>query len=134
MSNDTDVVIAGAVRTAVGAFNGGLASLPAVELGKAAIEEVLRRAKITADEVSDVIMGQVLTSGTGQNPARQSAMAVGIPASRTAVTINQVCGSGVRSVAMGYQAIKAGDSQVVIAGGQENMSLSPHCAHLRNGY
>ena len=128
-----EVVIAGAVRTAIGAFGGGLASLSAAELGTVAIREALRRANVAADDVSEVIFGQVLTAGTGQNPARQAAMAADIPASRTAVTINQVCGSGVRSVAMGVQAIKAGDSAIVVAGGQESMSLAPHCAHLRNG-
>ncbi len=133
MSNNTDVVITSAVRTAVGAFNGGLASLPASELGKIAIEEALRRARVESDEVSEVIMGQVLTAGTGQNPARQAAIGAGIPSESTAVTINQVCGSGVRSVAMGSQAIMAGDSDIVVAGGQESMSLSAHCAHLRNG-
>ena len=133
MSNDNDVVIASAVRTPVGGFCGGLSSLPASELGKIAIEAALDRAGVAASEVSEVIMGQVLTAGCGQNPARQAAIGAGIPASRTAVTINQVCGSGVRSVAMGMQAIVAGDSRIVVAGGQENMSLSPHCAHLRNG-
>jgi len=133
MSNNTDVVIVGAARTAVGAFNGGLASLPATELGKVAIEEALLRANVAPDEASEVIMGQVLTAGTGQNPARQAAIGAGIPSESTAVTINQVCGSGVRSVAMGSQAIMAGDSDIVVAGGQESMSLSAHCAHLRNG-
>lgn len=129
----TDVVIASAVRTAVGAFNGGLSSLAASELGQVAITEALRRADVAPSDVSEVIMGQVLTAGAGQNPARQAAMGAGIPAERTAVTINQVCGSGVRSVAMGMQAIKTGDSEVIVAGGQESMSLAPHCAHLRNG-
>ncbi len=128
-----EVVIAGAARTAIGAFSGGLSSLPASELGKTAIEGALQRAGVGADEVAEVIMGQVLAAGTGQNPARQAAMAAGIPAERTAVTINQVCGSGVRSVAMGRQAVLVGDSDIVVAGGQESMSLAPHCAHLRNG-
>jgi acetyl-CoA C-acetyltransferase len=112
---------------------GGLSSLPASELGRVAIVEALKRARVDPNDVSEVIMGQVLTAGTGQNPARQAAVLAGIPTDRTAVTINQVCGSGVRSVAMGYQAIKCGDSQIVVAGGQESMSLAPHCAHLRNG-
>ena len=129
----SNVVIASAVRTAIGAFNGGLSSQPATELGRVVIVEALNRAGVQPDEVSEVIMGQVLTAGCGQNPARQSAVNAGIPADRTAVTINQVCGSGVRSVAMGYQAIVAGDSDIVVAGGQESMSLSTHCAHLRNG-
>jgi acetyl-CoA C-acetyltransferase len=129
----SEVVIAAAARTAIGAFNGALSSIQAADLGKIAIGEALKRAGVTPDEVSEVIMGQVLTAGTGQNPARQAAIAAGIPAKCTAVTINQVCGSGVRSVAMGYQAIKVGDSSIVVAGGQESMSLAPHCAHLRNG-
>jgi len=129
----TEVVIASGVRTAVGAFNGGLSSLSAADLGAVAIGAALRRANVDAADVDEVILGQVLTAGTGQNPARQAAVAAGIPVDRTAVTINQVCGSGVRSVAMGYQAIKVGDSNIVVAGGQESMSLAPHCAHLRNG-
>lgn len=131
--SDTDIVIVGAARTAVGAFNGGLSSLSAAHLGSVAIAAALSRAAVAPADVSDVILGQVLTGGSGQNPARQAAVAADIPLERTAVTINQVCGSGVRSVAMAYQAIKAGDSEIVVAGGQENMSLSPHCAHLRNG-
>ncbi|MDH3689149.1 MAG: acetyl-CoA C-acetyltransferase [Gammaproteobacteria bacterium] len=129
----TDVVIASAVRTAVGAFNGGLSSMTASQLGEVAISDALKRANIAPDEVSEVIMGQVLTAGVGQNPARQAAIGAGIPAEKTAVTINQVCGSGVRSVAMGAQAIKGGDSNIVVAGGQESMSLAPHCAYLRAG-
>ena len=129
----TEVVIASAARTPIGAFMGGLSTLPASKLGEVAISESLSRAGVSAEDVSEVIMGQVLTAGSGQNPARQAAVNVGIPSDRTAVTINQVCGSGVRSVAMGYQAILAGDSDIVVAGGQENMSLSPHCSPLRTG-
>ncbi len=129
-----DIVIAGAARTPIGSFLGSLASVPAHQLGATAITEALARAGVAADEVSELIFGQVLTAGAGQNTARQAAMEAGIPASSTAVTINQVCGSGLRSVAMGYQAIKAGDSDIVVAGGQENMSLSPHCAPLRAGH
>lgn len=129
----SDVVIVGAARTPIGSFNGGLAPLSAVDLGTTAINAALARAGVAPDAVSEVIMGQVLTAGTGQNPARQTAIHAGIPAERTALTINQVCGSGVRSVAMAYQAIVAGDSSVVVAGGQESMSQSAHCAHLRNG-
>jgi acetyl-CoA C-acetyltransferase len=129
----TDVVIAAAARTPVGAFNGGLSTLPAHELGTIAIKEALERAKVDAAEVSDVILGQVLTAGAGQNPARQAAVEAGIPVERTALTINQVCGSGLRAVALGLQAIRAGDASVVVAGGQESMSLAPHCAHLRSG-
>lgn len=129
-----DIVITGAARTPIGSFNGSLASVPASELGAVAITEALKRSAVSGEDVSEVIFGQVLTAGAGQNPARQAAMAAGIPSARTAVTINQVCGSGLRSIAMGFQAIKSGDSSVVVAGGQENMSLSTHCAHLRNGY
>ena len=129
----SEVVIASAVRTPIGAFMGGLSSLPASKLGEVAISEALTRAGVNPEEVSEVIMGQVLTAGVGQNAARQAAIHAGIPADRTAVTINQVCGSGVRSVAMGYQAILAGDSDIVVAGGQENMSASHHSAAMRNG-
>ena len=129
----TEVVIASAARTAIGAFLGGLSSLPASKLGEVAIIDALSRAGVQPEDVSEVIMGQVLAAGVGQNAARQAAVGAGIPVDRTAVTINQVCGSGVRSVAMGYQAILAGDSDIVVAGGQENMSLSPHCSPMRNG-
>ncbi|MEW6489011.1 MAG: acetyl-CoA C-acetyltransferase [Thermodesulfobacteriota bacterium] len=128
-----EVVIVGAARTPVGAFNGSLSSLPASKLGQIAVAEALRRAKVDPADVSEVILGQILTAGVGQNPARQAAVAAGIPVERTAMTINQVCGSGLRAVALGYQAILAGDSDVVVAGGQESMSLAPHCVHLRNG-
>jgi acetyl-CoA C-acetyltransferase len=129
----SDVVIVGAARTPIGAFNGGLSSVSAADLGTVAINAALERAGVPPDAVSEVVMGQVLTAGTGQNPARQAAVNAGIPVDRTALTINQVCGSGVRSVAMAYQAVLAGDSKVVVAGGQESMSLSPHCAPMRNG-
>ena len=129
----SDVVIVGAVRTPIGGFNGGLSSLSAAALGQIAISEALSRAGAAPEDVSEVVMGQVLAAGVGQNSARQAAVNAGIPTSRTAVTINQVCGSGVRSVAMGYQAILCGDSEVVVAGGQESMSQATHCAHLRNG-
>ncbi len=129
----SDIVIAGAARTPVGAFNGGLASLPAHKLGEVAIAEALRRAEVDPKEVSEVIMGQILQAGEGQNPARQAAVAAGIPFERTAYGVNQLCGSGLRTVALGYQAIRAGDSDIVVAGGQESMSQAPHCIHLRNG-
>ncbi len=129
----TDIVIAGAARTPVGAFNGGLASLPAHKLGEVAISEALRRAAVDPKEVSEVIMGQILQAGEGQNPARQAAVAAGIPFERTAYGVNQLCGSGLRTVALGYQAIRAGDSDIVVAGGQESMSQAPHCIHLRDG-
>ena len=129
----TDVVIVSAARTAIGAFNGALSSLSAHTLGEIAIREALGRAKVDAAEVSELIFGQVLTAGAGQNPARQAAIAAGIPKEATAYVVNQVCGSGLRTVALGYQAILAGDSSIVVAGGQESMSQSTHCAHLRNG-
>jgi acetyl-CoA C-acetyltransferase len=128
-----DVVIASAARTPIGAFNGALSSIPAHQLGSTVIKEVLKRANVKASEVSEVILGHVLTAGAGQNPGRQAAVAAGIPVEKTAYVINQVCGSGLRSVALGMQAIRNGDSDMVVAGGQESMSLSPHCAHLRNG-
>ena len=130
----TDVVIAGAARTAVGGFSGGLSSLTASELGEVAIRAALERAGIEGSDVDEVILGQVLTAAQGMNPARQAAIAADIPQERTAITINQVCGSGLRAVALGAQAIRAGDSSVVIAGGQENMSLAPHAQHLRSGH
>jgi len=130
---NTDVVIVSAARTPIGAFSGALSTLPAHELGKIAIVEALKRAKVEAGEVSEVVLGHVLTAGTGQNPARQAAIAAGIPTDKTAYVINQVCGSGLRTVALGYQAIRNGDSDIVVAGGQESMSLAPHCMHLRNG-
>jgi acetyl-CoA C-acetyltransferase len=129
----TEIVIAGATRTPIGSFNGSLSSVPAHYLGQVAIAEAMRRANIDAKEVSEVIMGQILTAGSGMNPARQASIAAGIPQEVTAYTINQVCGSGLRSVALGYQAIRGGDSAIVVAGGHESMSQSPHCIHLRNG-
>src|SRR5690349_17911266 len=131
--NGQDVVITSAARTAVGSFGGALSKLPAHELGKAAIVEVLKRAKIEAGEVSEVILGQILAAGEGQNPARQAAIGAGIPYEKTAYGINQLCGSGLRAVALGFQAIRNGDSEIVVAGGQESMSMAPHCMHLRNG-
>ncbi len=128
-----EVVIVGAARTPVGSFNGSLSALPAHELGAIAIGEALSRAKVDAKDVSEVIMGQILAAGAGQNPARQAAMAAGIPVESTAYGINQLCGSGLRSVALASQAIQTGDSAIVVAGGQESMSQSPHCMHLRNG-
>jgi acetyl-CoA C-acetyltransferase len=129
----TDIVIASAARTPVGAFNGGLASLPAHKLGEVAIAEALRRARVEPKDVSEVIMGQILAAGEGQNPARQAAIGAGIPFEVTAYGVNQLCGSGLRTVALGYQAIRNGDSEIVVAGGQESMSQAPHCIHLRNG-
>jgi acetyl-CoA C-acetyltransferase len=128
-----DIVIVGAARTPVGAFNGAFANLPAHELGKAAIQEAMTRAGIEGKQVSEVIMGQILTAGQGQNPARQASIAAGIPVESPAWGVNQLCGSGLRAVALGYQAIMNGDSEIVVAGGQESMSMAPHCQHLRNG-
>jgi len=129
----SDIVIASAVRTAVGSFNGAFANTPAHELGAAAIKEALNRAKTEPDEVDEVILGQILTAGQGQNPARQASIAAGIPAERTAWGLNQLCGSGLRSVAVGMQQIVTGDANIIVAGGQESMSMAPHCAHLRGG-
>src|ERR1700734_1729230 len=128
-----DIVIASAARPPVGAFNGGLASLPAHKIGEIAIAEAMRRAEVEPGEVNEVIMGQILSAGEGQNPARQAAVGAGIPYEATAYGVNQLCGSGLRTVALGYQAILAGDSDIVVAGGQESMSQAPHCMHLRNG-
>jgi acetyl-CoA C-acetyltransferase len=133
MAEQDAIVIASACRTAVGSFNGSFAAVPAHELGKAVIKEALSRAGVDASDVSDVILGQVLTAAQGQNPARQASIGAGLPIETPAMTINQVCGSGLRSVAMAYQAIKSGDAKIVVAGGQENMSLSPHAAYLRAG-
>jgi len=129
----TDVVIVSAARTPVGAFGGGLASLPAHDLGTIAIKAALERAGVDAADVSEAILGQILAAGAGQNPARQAAVNAGIPVERTAYSINQLCGSGLRTIALGYQAIKLGDSSIVVAGGMESMSQSPHCLHMRNG-
>jgi acetyl-CoA C-acetyltransferase len=129
----TDVVIASAARTPIGSFNGALSSLPASDLGKAAISAVLERAKVAPGDVDEVVLGQILIAGTGQNPARQAAVAAGVPFEKTAYQINQLCGSGLRAVALGYQAIRNGDSAIVVAGGQESMSQAPHCMHLRSG-
>src|SRR5438874_8014461 len=130
---DTDIVIASAARTPVGAFNGGLASAPAHKLGEVAIAEVLRRARVEPKDVSEVILGQILAAGEGMNPARQASIGAGIPVETTAYSVNQVCGSGLRTVALGFQAIRNGDSEIVVAGGQESMSLAPHCIQRRNG-
>ena len=129
----TNVVIAAAGRTAVGSFNGSFASTPAQALGAAVIQGVLERAGVAPEEVTQAILGQVLTAAAGQNPARQAAINAGLPKESTAITINQVCGSGLRAVAMGAQHILLGDDKIVIAGGQESMSLSPHAQYLRAG-
>jgi acetyl-CoA C-acetyltransferase len=128
-----DIVIVSAARTPVGAFNGAFANLQAHELGKSAIKAAMERAGISGDRVNEVILGQILTAGEGQNPARQASIAAGIPVESPAWGINQLCGSGLRAVALGYQQIANGDAEIVVAGGQESMSMAPHCAHLRNG-
>src|SRR4051794_33760505 len=128
-----DIVIVGAARTAVGSFNGAFANTPAHELGAAAIKAVLERAKVEAGEVDGVILGQILTAAQGQNPARQAAMAAGIPQEKTAWGLNQLCGSGLRTVAIGMQQIANGDADIIVAGGQESMSMAPHAAYMRSG-
>jgi acetyl-CoA C-acetyltransferase len=134
MSQDNaTIVIASAARTPVGSFNGSLASLPAHELGKVAIQAAIERAGVQPGDVSEVILGQVLTAGEGQNPARQASIAAGLPVDAPAWLVNQVCGSGLRSVALGMQQILTGAASIVVAGGQESMSQSKHAAHLRNG-
>ncbi len=130
----THVVIASAARTPVGSFNGSFADTPAHELGRVAVEAVLARAGVSPAEVSEVILGQVLTAASGQNPARQAAINAGLPKETTAYGVNQVCGSGLRAVALGSQAIQCGDSDIVVAGGQESMSLAPHAARFRAGH
>src|SRR5437867_2178657 len=133
MSMSDDVVIVTAARTPVGSFNGAFATMPAHDLGAVAIKEALGRAGVEPGRVSEVILGQILTAGQGQNPARQASIAAGIPVESPAWGVNQLCGSGLRAVALGYQAILNGDSEIVVAGGQESMSMAPHCQHLRNG-
>ncbi len=128
-----DIVIAAAARTPVGSFNGAFAAVPAHVLGTVAIRAALERAGIAAEEVDEVILGQILTAGAGQNPARQAAVAAGIPVERTAFGINQLCGSGLRTVALAAQQIATGDAAIVVAGGQESMTQAPHCANLRAG-
>ena len=128
-----EVFITSAVRTAVGSFNGSLANMPAHDLGKIVIKEAIARSNVEASEVEEVILGQVLTAATGQNPARQAAINAGLNKETPAWLVNQVCGSGLRSVALAYQAIMNNDANIIVAGGQESMSQSPHCSHLRNG-
>jgi acetyl-CoA C-acetyltransferase len=128
-----DIVIVSAARTPVGAFNGAFANLPAHDLGKVAIKAAIERAGVEGERVSEVILGQILTAGQGQNPARQASISAAIPVETPAWGVNQLCGSGLRAVALGYQAILNGDSEIVVAGGQESMSMAPHCQHLRAG-
>ena len=133
MPEAADIVITSAVRTPIGAFNGAFASVPAHVLGQAVIGEALKRAKLATADVSEVILGQVLAAGEGMNPARQASLGAGVPIEVPAYSVNQLCGSGLRSVVMGYQSIRSGGASIVVAGGQESMSLSPHCIHLRDG-
>ena len=129
----TEIVIASAKRTAVGSFNGAFESTPAHDLGAIAIAGALEAAKVDPKDVDEVILGQILSASQGQNPARQAAMKAGIPQEKTAFGVNQLCGSGLRAVALGLQQIANGDANIIVAGGQESMSLAPHAAHLRNG-
>ena len=132
-SKEKNIVITSAARTAIGTFKGSLKAVQGHELGSIVIKEIMRKSNLKPNDVDELIMGQVLTGGTGQNPARQAAMQAGLPIDKTAYVINQVCGSGLRSVAAGYQAIISGDSNVIIAGGQESMSNAPHAINFRNG-
>lgn len=127
------IVIVAAKRTAVGSFNGTLADMPAHQLGAAAIKGALADCGVKPDDVDEVVMGQILTAAQGQGPARQAAIAAGVPQEKTAYNINQLCGSGLRTIALGYQAISCGDANIVVAGGQESMSQAPHAMHLRGG-
>ena len=133
MAASNSIVVASAARTAVGSFNGSFAATPAHELGAVVIKELLARAGVEAGEVDEVILGQVLTAAQGQNPARQASIIAGLPKETTAWGLNQVCGSGLRAIALGMQQIATGDAKVIVAGGQESMSLSPHAQHLRAG-
>ena len=130
--NSKDVVIVEAVRTPIGTYNGSLKDIRAHQLGSIVINEVLKRSNVNPDEVDEIIMGQVLTAGMGQNPARQAAINAGIPVSKPAYIVNQVCGSGLRAIISGFQSIKLGDSKIVISGGQENMSIAPQIALKEN--
>jgi acetyl-CoA C-acetyltransferase len=130
---ETDVVIVSAARTPVGSFNGAFAATPASLLGTVALKAAMERAKVSPEEVEETILGQILTAGQGQNPARQASVAAGVPFESPAWGVNQLCGSGLRAVALGYQQIAGGDARIVAAGGQESMSMAPHCQHLRSG-
>ncbi|WP_417711355.1 acetyl-CoA C-acetyltransferase [Roseibium aggregatum] len=134
MSAFTDIVIVSATRTPVGSFNGAFANTPAHDLGAIVMKAAMEKAGVDGGDIDEVVFGQVLTAGQGQNPARQAAIKAGIADSATAWTLNQVCGSGLRTVAIAAQQIISGDATIMMAGGQENMSLSPHCAHMRAGY
>src|ERR687890_2391791 len=131
--NGQAIVVVGAARTPVGSFNGAFANTPAHDLGKVAIQSALERAKVEPGEVDEVILGQILTAGQGQNLARQAAINSGVPNEATAWGLNQLCGSGLRAVAIGMQQIQTGDAEIIVAGGQESMSMAPHAANLRQG-
>ncbi|MEI8697528.1 MAG: acetyl-CoA C-acetyltransferase [Mesorhizobium sp.] len=133
MSASNAIVVASAARTPVGSFNGAFANTPAHELGAVAVKEALARAGVDGKEVDEVILGQILTAAQGQNPARQAAMAAGVPQEATAWGLNQLCGSGLRAIALGMQQIAQGDAKIIVAGGQESMSMAPHAQHLRSG-
>src|SRR6201991_3196805 len=133
MSASNAIVVASAARTAVGSFNGAFAATPAHELGAVVIKELLSRAGVEPGEVDEVILGQILTAAQGQNPARQASVNAGLPKETTAWGLNQLCGSGLRAVALGMQQIATGDAKIIVAGGQESMSMAPHAAHLRSG-
>ena len=128
-----NIYITSAKRTAVGSLGKSLKNIKAEDLGSAVISSVIDQSKLKKNELDEVIMGQVLTGGSGQNPARQAAMKSGVPKEKPAYVVNQVCGSGIRSVISGFQSIKSGDAKILVAGGQENMSLAPHVIHLRDG-
>ncbi len=128
-----NIYITSATRTAVGSLNKTLRNIPGYQLGSSVITDAIKKSKLNANEIDEVIFGQVLTGGTGQNPARQASIKSGVPKEKPAYIVNQVCGSGIRSIASGFQSIKSGDSKIVIAGGQESMSLAPHAIHLRDG-
>ena len=129
----SNIVITSAVRTAVGSIGKSLKNVPADDLGSNVISNALKKSKLNQMDIDEIIMGQVLTGGAGQNPARQAAIKSGVPKEKPAYIVNQVCGSGIRSVASGFQSLKSGDSKIIIAGGQESMSLAPHAIHLRDG-
>ncbi|MBY0408025.1 MAG: acetyl-CoA C-acetyltransferase, partial [Rickettsiales bacterium] len=133
MASDNDVVIVNAVRTPIGSFNGTISSLPAHGLGKLVLAELLKRTGVSGEDISEVILGQILTAHCGPNPARRASLDAGIPKETPAWGMNQLCGSGLRAVCLGYQAIKTGDSSIVLAGGQESMSQAPHAIPMRNG-
>ena len=129
----SEIVITSALRTAIGSLNKSLKNIPSDELGSFIISNSISDSKLKKEDIDEVIMGQVITGGSGQNPARQAAVKAGIPKEKPAYVVNQVCGSGIRSIVSGFQSIKSNDSKIVIAGGQENMSLAPHAIHLRDG-